>query len=357
MSELKFKRFPETKSTSLKAWNAADELILEYIQENKKKILICNDQFGYLTCHFKNREHELVLINDLNSQEEAIHYNLDQNKINASGINFEHIFEASDNKNDIGILKIPKSNEEFELFLIAIHQRLEDDGQVICGFMTKHFNPTLLKLAGNYFENIEQSKAKKKARLLILSKKKTVDSSPIKINIDYKDKNYQQYLGVFSAQNIDYATQFLLENINFEEECKEVIDLASGNGIISSIIGDNLPDSKIHLVDDSYLAIASSKLNLNSDNFSFHHQYHLNNFESNSVDWVITNPPIHFGHTIDINIPLELFNQAHRVLKNNGVLTIVANTSIGYLPHLDVLFSNVEKIASNSKFIIYECIK
>ena len=40
--------------------------------------------------------------------------------------------------------------------------------------MTRHFTKNMLEIASSYFDTIEQSKAKKKARLLILKDKKEV---------------------------------------------------------------------------------------------------------------------------------------------------------------------------------------
>ena len=53
--ELKLNRYPVSRDKSLRAWDAADELLLEELAQNEnrnlsdKKILIINDSFGALS--------------------------------------------------------------------------------------------------------------------------------------------------------------------------------------------------------------------------------------------------------------------------------------------------------------------
>src|SRR4051812_47935448 len=54
----KLKRYPYHKQELLKAWDAADELILQHVtsveeQFKSKRILILGDQFGALSCGLK----------------------------------------------------------------------------------------------------------------------------------------------------------------------------------------------------------------------------------------------------------------------------------------------------------------
>ena len=134
---------------------------------------------------------------------------------------------------DYVLFKIPKSNEALELHLQHIHQSLKSDGQVICAFMTKYFNANMIEIAGKYFEEVTQSKAQKKARLMVLRNKKEVDAIAENLNvISYKDQNIKQYPGVFSSEKIDYATAFLLYNLTIPTLTENVLDFACGNGIL-----------------------------------------------------------------------------------------------------------------------------
>jgi len=350
-----YKRFPETDSNNLKAWNAADELLIKTLDLSKESVGVYNDAFGYLTVNL--HENVTNCITDLKSQELAIKQNLDINGLVNSKIQFLSPIETADNTIEIAVLKVPKSVELFELFIQHIHQNLTDHGTVYCGFMTKYFNASLLKIADQYFENVTQTKALKKARLLVLQNKKPIPNKALINEIDYRGLKIKQYYGVFSSDKIDFGTQFLLDHLTIPQQAESILDLASGNGIISKVIQDKQPLAKLYLMDDSAIAIASSRLNLSEKNTYFHHSHVLEGLPKGELDWIITNPPFHFGHTIDISIPLNLFKESYLFLKPGGQLTIVANINLGYLPQLKQLFQNVSILAKNTKFIIYNCVK
>ena len=84
------------------------------------------------------------------------------------------------------------------MFLQQIHKSANENVEVVCGFMTKYFSVSFLKIAEKYFENIEQSKAWKKARLLILKKsKKDIEYKELVNEVLWKENVLKQYYGVF----------------------------------------------------------------------------------------------------------------------------------------------------------------
>jgi len=349
-------RYPKTNNKSLKPWNKADEFTVDFVnrnQLNQISTLIVNDNFGFLTTHFASSKTTTVY--NLKSQYDAILKNLELNQIQFNPNQFITPIQQLKNKADLAVLKIPKSVELFELYLQQISKSITQNGIVVCGFMTKYFTPQLIKIAQKYFEDTQQTKAWKKSRLIILSKptQKAYGSQIRLIKSKYGD--FSQYKGVFSSGHIDYATQFLIENTNIPQNTQTVLDLASGNGILAKIVSQKTINAQIHLVDDSFLAIESSKLNLKGKQFKFHHNYNLNDFSDHYFDYIISNPPFHLEHEIDLTLPTNLFKQASRVLKPNGVFELVANRHLIYKPILKQLFNQVEIKAQNSKFIVYRC--
>lgn len=352
----KIERHDLSEDKSLKAWSAADEYLLQAFNdlENKPKhIGIYNDIFGFLGCHLHTFKPTVIL--SQKSQEKAIISNFETNNIPLP--DFANPLSSLENKMDFALVKIPKSLGLFQLFLEQITQNSSDYVKVVCAFMTRNFSPKFLEIASEYFEVVEQSRALKKARLLILSKKKETNKTEIITSINYKGHEYKQYLGVFSADHIDYATQFFLDNIDLKQTDKTLLDLASGNGIIGNEIFKKLPNAEIHLMDDSSLAVSSAELNINGENIHHHLNNDLSIFENNTFDLIVTNPPFHFEYEINIKVPLALFKDCFRCLKKGGNLQIVANKHLNYKVHLDPIFRSVKIIAEDKKFIVYKCIK
>jgi len=355
-SDFDIKRYPTSKNNSLKPWGSADELALNYVLDNtslEDTIAISNDSFGFLTTTLSN--HKLNVIVNNKTQESSILNNLQANGISKSEITFINPLEDIAKDYKMGIIKIPKGLNMFELYLNQMHKNLSNDGVIICSFMTKYFTPQILKIASIYFEEVEQSKALKKARIIILSKKKEISNQELIHSISYKDEIIKQYYGVFSSNNIDYATQFLIEAFKVDPSENMVLDLASGNGILAKEVLKQAPNSTVHLTDDSYVAIASSKLNLENKNCNFHHVYNLDSFDDNQFNLVISNPPFHFEYETNISVPLGMFSQVARCLKSTGRFIMVANRHLSYKKHLENRFSSVEITSENDKFMVYEC--
>jgi 16S rRNA G1207 methylase RsmC len=172
----------------------------------------------------------------------------------------------------------------------------------------------------------------------------------------------KQYLGVFSANNVDYATQFLLESIPLKADDQLILDLASGNGIIAHSINQSYKEKawsqpQIHLMDDDFLAVESSKLNLQGDQFVFKFNDNLSIFKEEYFDLIVSNPPFHFEHEVNIELPLSLFEQAQKALKKGGRFILVFNRHLTYRSQLQKLFNACNIIAENPRFVVLECVK
>lgn len=362
-SENYIKRYPSSSNKSLKAYSAADELLLHHFASTISpgaNTAVINDRFGFLFIHLQ--PYSPSVYNHYKSQEEAIEFNLKLNGVEITPV-FKSLFSPTDQRVDAVVMKIPKSMDLFHLFLAKSHLLSKDSSKVFCGFMTRHFTKRMLELASLYFENTVQSKAVKKARVLILSSpRKDVPNLDMLHKVKYinsrnESKDFVQYYGVFSAKHIDYATDFLLRHFSFQTKPNRILDLASGNGVIAYEMRQRYPDSEIHLMDDSYLAIESSKLNLLHGNNHFHCECNMDHFPDQFFDLVISNPPFHFEHENTIEIALTLFSGVARTLKDNGTFMLVANRHLNYRSHLDRLFQSVKIVHQNSKFEIISCEK
>lgn len=351
------KRIPAAEDKSLKPWSAADEHILKYLEDEnvaiaEGSVTVFHDRFGFLACAM-SPFNPSVFVHQY-SQSYAIRRNMKRNNFKAEyQINFP--LDLLTNM-DLALVRIPKSLELFKLYLHKIAEFSFKEVTVVCAFMTRHFTPQYVKIAEEYFEDVQQSRAYKKSRLLILKNKKEVlPSLELINNIPFKGKDIQQYLGVFSSGKIDHATQFLIDNINLRDEDEVVLDLASGNGILGATIREKKPDAKINFLDDSYLAVYSSMKNVSDENSYHICKNDLNDYEGDQFDFVISNPPFHFEHEIDISVPVGLFEEVARCLKQEGHFQLVANKHLNYKTHLNRLFYNVDVIAKNDKFEVFDC--
>lgn len=350
------KRFDLSSDKSLIAWSAADEHLLQYfhgLESKPDQVSIYHDRFGFLSSHL--HDFSPTLITTEKSQENAISKNLEANSLPI--LPFSSALTPLEEKAQLALMKIPKSLGLFRFFLEHISRNSSEAITVVCSFMTRHFSPKVLKIAEQYFEVVEQSKAVKKSRLIILKGRKNSIERKLTTTSEFNGQAYQQYLGVFSADHIDYATQFLIKHLDLSGNDKKILDLGSGNGVIGSEIAKQLPEAQISLVDDSYLAVASAELNISGENIHHHCENDLTNFEEDSLDLIVTNPPFHFEHEINVQVPLALFKSCYKCLKKGGTLQMVANQHLNYKVHLNTYFSTVEEVATDKKYVVYKCTK
>jgi len=356
-AEYNFDRYPATSNRSLLPWSAQDEHLLNYIEQEEikpKSTVIYNDRFGALACLLQR--HQPFSIINYKSQEKAHLLNFEKNNLEVKPENWLNPLSEIPSTIERGVIKIPKSLDLFQLQLFHLSKSLSEEGVVFCSFMTKYFSSQILKIANQFFEVLEQSKAWKKSRVLILQKKKPFQEISFLNKISFQNQTYQQYFGVFSAKNIDMATQFFIEILKPQKDNLRVLDLASGNGVLANSIQLQNSTNELHLMDDNWLAVESSKLNM-KDNSFFHYSDSMEIFEDNFFDLVVSNPPFHFENETNIEVSIKLFQEVGRCLKENGKFQLVASQHLNFNTHLIKIFGDVYVIAEDEKFEIYECLQ
>ena len=356
----KLSRYPKSKNNSLQAWSAVDELLLHQLEEietKDKKITTVHDTFGALTIPLMSSQNTCVV--NLKSQLKAIRNNIDLNSANTKDFNFSTPDKLNSINSDIVLLKIPKSLELFYLYLARLFNTLTEKSIVYCGFMTRHFTPAWTEISSSFFSDVSQTKAQKKARVLVLKgPKKSVDIKELYHKIDNTlNLNLKQYNGVFSSSRVDFATQLLLNNLPNIPSGIKVLDLACGNGVIGAFIKNAHPSIDLHLIDDNYLAIASAKLNIKKDDATFHWNNTIDGLKSSEFDLVLCNPPFHFEYENTAEIAHSLFKESYNHLKLGGEMRIVSNSHLKYLSFLRKLFGSVSIIDANDKYQVISCIK
>ena len=222
-------RYPKTSNRSLLPFSNAELLVLRHLKERDdvEHVHVFNDRFGVWNCALHNCN--LTTVWNYASQKKAVIQNLQRNRLTVDTTQFRSPLEKLHSV-DVALVKIPKSMELFELYLRQIHQASTDETEVMCGFMTKYFSPSLLKIASKYFDNVAQSLAWKKARLLILKKPKALRELSLTSDfdgrlihtIDWKGSALQQYYGVFSSGKIDIGTQYFLEGLEIQENENQI---------------------------------------------------------------------------------------------------------------------------------------
>jgi 16S rRNA G1207 methylase RsmC len=354
-STLLWRRYPTTDNHTLQAWNAADEYLISEYQSRfpeSKKTAVFHDRFGYLTGNLGNQQPDVIVY--LKSQQKAVVQNIEINSLKVEYrflTPFDEYFGA---KWEVCIIQMPKSIEIWEIYLKMIHRFSDEKVEILAGFMTRHFTENWLEVAKKYFYNVGQSKAWKKARLMTLSGKKEGVATDLQAKkLTFREIEFYQYPGVFSKDKIDDATRFLLENIHLKTGENKILDWGCGNGVIGKVLSGEDQARDVYYLDDNIMATESAKQNVNNGHIFW--EYDISLLKNVLFDIIITNPPFHFEYENDITVSLRFFEKATGHLKKGGRLIVVANRFINYKTHLVKWYEDVQIVAENEKFVVYEC--
>ena len=343
-------RYPPTSDRSLTVFSSADRLLIEWANEAASRgadIMAVHDRFGAVALSLPGPARSLTTFH---SQETAI-------RLNAGGLDapITRMLDPVPGF-DLALVRLPKSLALLDLYLRRLCAVARPGAAIAVGFMTRHFTPRLPELADRYAAKVSQSRARQKARLLVLEELRNglIEEEPM-TQLSFADRTYRQFPGVFSAREVDKATAFLLSNWPEIPPPATVLDLACGNGIIGDQLLQRYPAARLSATDDNLLAVESARLNLDPERSTVWFEHTLNPIPAASQDLIVTNPPFHFGHENNIDITLGLFREARDRLRAGGQLVLVANRHLNYATHLQRLFAVVDTVAENEKFVIYRC--
>ncbi|MFK8077461.1 MAG: methyltransferase [Granulosicoccus sp.] len=370
IESLALKRWPRVDNDRLQAWDAADEYLLNHLQESDGyrvepgRTLIINDSHGALATALNSLKP--VSWSDSYIAHQSAAANVIDNKC-------EYPFQelaSTDTPNgqfDLLLIKIPKTTALLEDQLSRIRPLLHTNTRIVAAGMIKHLQKSAFACLEKMIGPLTTSLAKKKARLLfpVFDSTLSVKSSPYPTI--YTDADIplpmSNHANVFSRDSLDHGARFLMSQYNQLSEATQAVDLACGNGVLGLMYQKRFPTSHMTYIDESYSAIASASMNHATwfsdpkPSASFRVGNGLDKTESDSVELILCNPPFHQQHVVGDQVAMELFREAKCCLRQKGELWIVANQHLGYSGKLKHLYGNCRIVATNKKFAVFKVVK
>ncbi|OED39800.1 hypothetical protein AB833_14420 [Chromatiales bacterium (ex Bugula neritina AB1)] len=367
--DFKLGRWPDNKNDNLQAWDAADEYLLEYLhgknlpdQNTVRRILIVNDSFGALSC-------ALNRYSPVNWSDSKISHQAAKENCRRNAISCAHLSVASTDslsgEFDLVLIRMPKALALLEDQLQRLRPHLHSNTIIIAAAMVKHLPGTAYKKFENIVGTVVPSLARKKARLLFVAPDNKTDIEASPFPTQYTDPlvgfALSNHASVFSRDHLDHGARFFLQHYSALPEAGRVADLACGNGVLGIMYQKMNPASAMVFIDESYMAIASTKLNYGeafpNSTAVFQTTDGLQDSESESLDLILCNPPFHQQHTVSRQIASRFFRDSKRCLQRQGQLWVVANRHLNYDREMQILFGNCRFVARNKKFFVLRSLK
>lgn len=357
------RRYPKYQSDSLRAWDAADEYILQYVSGEGKihksdRILIMNDSSGAIGVALA--EFGPQLLGDSLLSQIATRENLIVNNIDIDRIVFLEALQPPRGSIDVVLFKVPKTLSLLEDELCRIRPYLVPGVRIIGAGMTRDIHNSTLEICERILGKTKTSPAIKKARIIFCELDEFISNHQSPYPTHYKLENTDWILAnhanVFSRNRLDNASRLLIEHIKCSMKDRSIADLCCGNGVLGLVAAVRNPNAEILFFDESFMALASTAENIKQiipkQSTCVIGADGLGETTPNSLDFVICNPPFHRNKSIDKKVPWRLFKQAHKALREGGQLLIVGHVSLRHDLKLRKIFGNCRQLGTRRKFCV-----
>jgi len=365
MQELPLVRYPESKKGDLRAWDAADELLIKAALEHlatfaATNIWVIEDSFGAIRLNLEQHGYHCISINDSFNHQQGIHANAVTLGINIDPNSLLTPLSNDLPAPDLVLMKLPKSLRYLSQLNQIINASVTDeesDCMVISGSMVKHTPKSYYQQLERELGETHTSLTKKKARLAYSRATAKRSTSPVtKMDLHHyvteQGLRVAAYPNAFSPAKLDPGSSLFINHLDNMPD-GPLIDLGCGTGVLSCYAAQ-VHTGPIYGCDISHSAVASARLTAQSNGVSaqFKAMNMLNQYESEWANAIICNPPFHDKHAVGDEIAINMFHEAKRVLKLGGELRIVGNRHLGYHQRLKTIFGNCHQLASDNKFVI-----
>ncbi|WP_336795761.1 23S rRNA (guanine(1835)-N(2))-methyltransferase RlmG [Erwinia aphidicola] len=359
-------RFPQMREESpLQAWDAADEYLLRHLDDAPVNgpTLIFNDTFGALGCALAGEG--VYSISDSWLNQQATRQNLALNGLDEGDVQLLDSLAALPAAPARVLMKVPKTLALLEQQLRALRAVVTPQTQIIAAGKAKDIHTSTLQLFEKVLGPTTTSLAWKKARLIYgtFTKPALAESDVMaRWQLDGTDYQIGNHANVFSRGGLDVGARFFLQHLPSDLE-GEIVDLGCGNGVIGLMALQQNPLAQVHFVDESYMAVASSRMNIeaNRPQDLARSEFRVNNslagFPSDRLHAVLCNPPFHQQSAVTDHIAWQMLRDARRCLQDGGELRIVGNRHLDNYHKMKKLFGNCTTVASNQKFVVLRSVK
>ncbi|WP_293936215.1 class I SAM-dependent methyltransferase [Iodobacter sp.] len=350
---LSLQRYPAKHAKDLRAWDASDEYLAEFIRADAPVLLI-NDSFGALHSAASLCSGALIFhINDSWCSRHAIEINSQQSFETYTGQALNY-----------ALVKLPKSLSLFAAQLQQIANRLNEPLTLYFSGMQKHVSNGHLAIIKDYCDEVEYLPTQRKARMYQASlRPNQAVTSPYLQTMPELNLTLHNAPGVFAEQKVDIGSRFFIEHFDRLPKVESVVDVGCGNGLLSLAYHRLHPETGLHLFDESLAAVTSARLSFTANfpnaTYQIQHGDGLASAVANQqvFELILINPPFHQQNTVTTDIALSMFAQAKECMSAHSELWIVANRHLDYQAALKKNFRQIELIAQNAKFVIIKAKK
>jgi 16S rRNA (guanine1207-N2)-methyltransferase len=346
------RRWPDVEADDLRAWDAADTLILDEAAAHLDgaALTIIGDEYGALTLGALDRGASRVRVHQDSLAGELA--------LAANGTGAYEVLPLDRSLVEgakVVLLRLPRSLDALEQAAALIAHHAAPDVVVFAGGRLKHMTVSMNEVLLRHFGQLDVSHARQKSRVLIAR-------GPLDSREAEPRKQFHADLGlwvvatggVFAGTSVDIGTRALLSVLDGVPVFDSAVDLGCGTGILAAYLARSAPGSRVLATDRSAAAVASARLTAEANGLDIRvtRDEAVANEPAGSADLVVLNPPFHTGAAVHPGVSTALFEGAARVLRQGGELWSVWNSHLAYKPTLERIVGPTRQILRTPKFTV-----
>lgn len=346
------RRWPDVEAPELRAWDAADTLILDEAAAllPAAEPVVIGDEYGALTLGALDRGAARVRVHqDSLAGELALAAN-GTGEYTSLPLDRELVAGAN-----LVLLRLPRSLEALEQIAALIAAHAAPDVVVFAGGRLKHMAVSMNEVLLRHFERLDVSHARQKSRVLVArGPRPGPEAEPRRRFHDDLGLWVVATGGVFAGTSVDIGTRALLGVLDGVPGYESAIDLGCGTGILAARLKRLRPGAEVLASDRSAAAVASARLTMEANGLEVRvtRDEALAHEPDGSADLVVLNPPFHSGAAVHPAVSTALFEGAARVLRPGGELWAVWNSHLRYRGALGAIVGETREVARTAKFTI-----
>ncbi|WP_296933068.1 methyltransferase [uncultured Marinobacter sp.] len=360
---------PGTGDPTLRAWDAADELLLEQAIDaaagfDEPRILVVDDQFGALALGLSQFSPTIVADSAVLPSSLLTNASLNPG-FPAPGPVCSWISPPA-GPFDLVVMRIPRQADYLAWLLRWLNGVIADSGVLLAGGMIKHLPAKSVEVFAEAVQTEQVLPARKKARVIRCRKGAATLAgwpgawSGYALTGSTGELAVQALPAVFARERLDIGSRLLLPHVAKAASALQagdsVLDLACGNGVLGLAALAERKDLQFRFSDVSSQAVLSARHNVEQAFPEAHASFsHCDGIDADAgaFDLILLNPPFHEGGVVGDHIALRLFEQASEHLKPGGHMLMVGNRHLGYHRSLRRYFSCVEQLDASPKFVVF----